>query len=63
MSFQICTHGDTDFGLVVDQFPSESLCQRCHCMLRRIVHTVNFSWWCMSSNTVRTKSDFKLLLV
>jgi hypothetical protein len=35
----VFTHSDTDFGLEVDQFPSESLRQRCDGVFCCKVHT------------------------
>jgi hypothetical protein len=39
------THGDTDFRLLLDQFPSESLCQHCDGVFGGRVHedTVGYS--------------------
>jgi hypothetical protein len=50
-SFQFYTHSDTDFGLEVDQFPSESLCQRRDGVFGRRVHDVKVSWRSMAKTT------------
>jgi hypothetical protein len=57
------THSDTDFGLEVDQFPSESLCERCDGVFGGRVHVYTYvNRWRMPKDAVRCEAKKKYVV-